>query len=170
MEIMLGAMVLVLGLVLAAGAVVMALSVRNRELMGSERERVGQELDGKKSLIDQQLGSMNAKLDQVSVLMQTLEADREQKFGQLSEQLTMQHAGVTSLLQTSDRYTRLQMNRAPALSRAESEHRKLLRLCRQGKVPEACDYLVAHIEKVRRDLHALLKRGSSSSKPVKGRP
>jgi len=101
MEIMLGVMVLVLVLVLAMGAVVVALSVRNRDLIGSERERVGQELDGKKSLIDQQLGSMNAKLDQVSVLMQTLEADREQKFGQLSEQLTMQHAGVTSLLQTT---------------------------------------------------------------------
>jgi DNA-binding GntR family transcriptional regulator len=46
------------------------------------------------------------------------------------------------------------------LSRAESEHRKLLRLCREGKVSEACDYLGAHIEKVRRDLHALLKRGA----------
>lgn len=75
--------------------------VQNRELMGSERARVGQELDGKKSLIDQQLGSMNAKLDEVSTLMQTLEADRVQKFGQLSEQLTMQHEGVTSLLQTT---------------------------------------------------------------------
>ena len=70
---------------------------------------------------------------------------------------------VTSLLQTSDRFTRLQMNRAPALSRAESEHRKLLRLCREGKVPQACDYLVAHIEKVRQDLHALLERGAHSS-------
>ena len=71
---------------------------------------------------------------------------------------------VTSLLQTSDRFTRLQMNRAPALSRAQSEHRKLLRLCHDGKVAQACDYLVAHIEKVRRDLHALLKRGSPSTK------
>jgi DNA-binding GntR family transcriptional regulator len=70
---------------------------------------------------------------------------------------------VTSLLQTSDRFTRLQMNRAPALSRAESEHRKLLRLCREGKAPQACDYLAAHIEKVRQDLHTLLKRGARSS-------
>jgi len=70
---------------------------------------------------------------------------------------------VTSLLQTSDRFTRLQMNRAPALSRAESEHRKLLRLCQEGKVAQACDHLVAHIEKVRRDLHALLERGAHSS-------
>lgn len=72
---------------------------------------------------------------------------------------------VTALLQTSDRFTRLQMNRAPALSRAESEHRKLLRLCREGKVPQACDYLVAHIEKVRRDLRALLRRGAPTSTP-----
>lgn len=85
----------------AVRAAVEHVLIQNRELMGSERERVGQELDGKKSLIDQQLGSMNAKLDEVSTLMQTLEADREQKFGQLSEQLTMQHAGVTSLLQTT---------------------------------------------------------------------
>ena len=70
---------------------------------------------------------------------------------------------VTSLLQTSDRFTRLQMNRAPALSRAENEHRKLLRLCQEGKVAQACDYLVAHIEKVRQDLRALLKRGAHSS-------
>ena len=54
------------------------------------------------------------------------------------------------------------MNHAPALSRAESEHRKLLRLCQAGKVPEACDYLAAHIEKVRQDLRALLKRGSQT--------
>jgi DNA-binding GntR family transcriptional regulator len=65
---------------------------------------------------------------------------------------------VTALLQTSDRFTRLQMNRAPALDRAEKEHRQLLRLCREGKVAEACNHLVAHIEKVRQDLHALLKR------------
>ena len=70
---------------------------------------------------------------------------------------------VTSLLQTSDRFTRLQMNRAPALTRAESEHRKLLRLCKEGKVPEACDFLVAHIEKVRQDLRLLLKRGAHTS-------
>lgn len=70
---------------------------------------------------------------------------------------------VTSLLQTSDRFTRLQMNRSPAFTRAEKEHRQLLRLCRDGKLPQACDHLVAHIEKVRQDLHALLR-------PHRGRP
>ena len=65
---------------------------------------------------------------------------------------------VTALLQTSDRFTRLQMNRAPALTRAESEHRRLLRLCRDGNVAQACNFLIAHIERVRRDLHTLVKR------------
>ena len=78
-------------------------------------------------------------------------------------QLPRTLAIVTSLLQTSDRFTRLQMNRAPALSRAETEHRKLLRLCQEGKVAQACDHLVAHIERVRQDLHALLGRGARPS-------
>jgi DNA-binding GntR family transcriptional regulator len=76
---------------------------------------------------------------------------------------------VTALLQTSDRFTRVQMNRAPALSRAENEHRKLLRLCRDGKVSEACDSLVAHIEKVRSDLHALLERGGKTGRSPSAR-
>ena len=96
------------------------------------------------------------------------------QWGQLNARYHLalyRHAGqprtlaiVTSLLQTSDRFTRLQMNRAPALSRAESEHRKLLRLCQEGKVTQACEYLVAHIEKVRQDLHALLKRAARTSR------
>jgi len=78
---------------------------------------------------------------------------------------------VTSLLQTSDRFTRLQMNAAPALARAQTEHRKLLRLCQGGKVPQACDYLVAHIDKVRQDLHALLRRQAApTSTPRSHRP
>jgi DNA-binding GntR family transcriptional regulator len=66
---------------------------------------------------------------------------------------------VTQLLQSSERYTRVQMKRAnpdKALPRAESEHRKLLQLCRGGLVDEACAHLVDHIEAVRKDLHRLL--------------
>ncbi len=63
---------------------------------------------------------------------------------------------VTQLLQTSERYTRVQMNRASALPRAEREHRKLLQLCRSGQVDAACAHLVDHIEAVRKDLHRLL--------------
>jgi DNA-binding GntR family transcriptional regulator len=68
---------------------------------------------------------------------------------------------VTALLQTSDRFTRLQMNRASALRRAENEHGQLLRLCQRGQVKQACEYLVTHIEKVRQDLRTLLARKST---------
>lgn len=64
---------------------------------------------------------------------------------------------VGQLLQASDRYTRVQLNREPALARAQREHRKLITLCRDGRVDEASAYLVAHIESVRRDLHRLLR-------------
>jgi DNA-binding GntR family transcriptional regulator len=63
---------------------------------------------------------------------------------------------VAALLQASDRYTRLQMNRDTAMARAHSEHHQLLRLCRAGNTERACSFLAAHIEKVRRDLHQLL--------------
>ncbi|RVU49156.1 GntR family transcriptional regulator [Rubrivivax rivuli] len=66
---------------------------------------------------------------------------------------------VTQLLQTSERYTRVQMNRAnphQALPRAEREHRKLLQLCRTGQLDAACAHLAGHIEAVRKDLHRLL--------------
>ena len=42
------------------------------------------ELDQKKSLIDQQLQNMKRELEKVSNLMQTLEKDRETKFGELT--------------------------------------------------------------------------------------
>jgi DNA-binding GntR family transcriptional regulator len=75
---------------------------------------------------------------------------------------------VQALLQSSDRYTRVQMNREAALGRAQREHRKLLALCREGRIDKACEYLVAHIDAVRQDLLRLLKaevrtRGSKSS-------
>ncbi len=64
---------------------------------------------------------------------------------------------VAALLQSSDRYTRVQLSRDAALARAQREHRKLIKLCREGRTAEAGEFLVAHIEAVRRDLHRLLK-------------
>jgi DNA-binding GntR family transcriptional regulator len=89
------------------------------------------------------------------------------RWGELNEQLHMslyRHAAlprtqaiVSALLQSSDRYTRVQMNRDATLGRAQREHRRLIALCRSGRTREACDHLVAHIEAVRRDLHRLLQ-------------
>lgn len=59
---------------------------------------------------------------------------------------------VAGLLQTSDRYTRVQLLRAAAMERAKAEHTALIKLCRDGALNEACTYLKAHIEAVRADL------------------
>lgn len=72
---------------------------------------------------------------------------------------------VTALLQSSERFTRLQMNREPALDRAEREHRRLVTLCRGGDMDKACAHLVAHIETVRKDLHRLLKPAKRKAAP-----
>ncbi len=52
-----------------------------------ERELGAKDLDTKKGLIDQQLKTMTGELERVSRLMEQLEKDREQKFGELSNQL-----------------------------------------------------------------------------------
>lgn len=68
---------------------------------------------------------------------------------------------VTALLQSSDRYTRVQLTREAALARAQREHRKLIGLCRAGRIDDACAYLRAHVEAVRQDLHRLLSPASA---------
>jgi DNA-binding GntR family transcriptional regulator len=64
---------------------------------------------------------------------------------------------VAGLLQTSDRYTRVQLSRSSAMERAKLEHAALINLCRDGSLDEACAYLKAHIDAVRIDLLAVLK-------------
>lgn len=64
---------------------------------------------------------------------------------------------VAGLLQTSDRYTRLQLQRGSSIERARAEHNELIRLCRGGRMKEAGRLLVDHIELVRRDLVAFLE-------------
>ncbi|MCH7782667.1 DNA recombination protein RmuC [candidate division KSB1 bacterium] len=53
----------------------------------SAREKDADDLDKKKSLIDQQLKTMTLELDKVAKLMRELETDRENKFGELTNQL-----------------------------------------------------------------------------------
>ncbi len=78
-----------------------ALSAQNQAALESERRLSGEVLDGKKALIDQQLEKMNARLEDVGSLMHALESDRQRKFGELSEQLSLHHDGLTSLLSTT---------------------------------------------------------------------
>ena len=73
----------------------------NRTALVAERELAGKDLDSKKSLIDQQLATMAAKLEQVSTLVQDVEAERARSFGELNVQLTRQHEGLADLLHTT---------------------------------------------------------------------
>jgi len=65
---------------------------------------------------------------------------------------------VAGLLQTSDRYTRMQLSTPAAMKRAEREHAELIRLAAKRDVKGACALLVRHIETVRADLLRILTR------------
>ena len=63
---------------------------------------------------------------------------------------------VTGLLQTSERYTRIQLATKAAWQRAQAEHAELVELCRAGNAEAACALLVQHIAAVQQDLAAIL--------------
>ncbi|MCA0317800.1 MAG: GntR family transcriptional regulator [Proteobacteria bacterium] len=67
---------------------------------------------------------------------------------------------VAALLQTSDRYTRVQLSGTSAMGIAEQEHAELIRLCRAGDIDQACRFLARHIESVRADLIRVVGRGT----------
>lgn len=69
---------------------------------------------------------------------------------------------VAALLQTSDRYTRLQLSSTAAMGIAEQEHAELIRQCRAGRFDEASAYLVGHIEAVRADLLRVVARSGAA--------
>lgn len=70
--------------------------------LDSEREVSARELEGKKSLIDQQLQNMSVELEKVSRLMSDLEKDRIEKFGQLTSQLKTASEQTAVLMQTTN--------------------------------------------------------------------
>jgi DNA-binding GntR family transcriptional regulator len=75
---------------------------------------------------------------------------------------------VASLLQTSDRYTRLQLSHEQAQQRAMREHGELIGLCRDGSFADAEVLLVAHIGTVQADLESVLTRDEASAAPPAG--
>lgn len=85
----------------AVRAAVEHMLVQNQALMRSEQALVGQELDSKKSLIDARLHSMGDTLTQVTSRLEAMETERVQRDAELREQLSLQQAGVTSLVQTT---------------------------------------------------------------------
>jgi len=68
----------------------------------TEREVSTKELDAKKSLIDLQLQRMTSELENVSRLMNELEKDRVEKFGELASQLKTASEQTTALMQTTN--------------------------------------------------------------------
>ncbi len=70
---------------------------------------------------------------------------------------------VTALLQTSDRYTRMQLSTVEAMGIAEKEHAELIALCRAGRIEEASGFLRQHIETVRGDLLRVVGRTIETS-------
>ena len=71
---------------------------------------------------------------------------------------------VVALLQTSDRYTRLQLSNTKAMGTAEQEHAHLIALCRAKEIDEACRFLERHIEAVRTDLLQVVGGGSIAAR------
>jgi DNA recombination protein RmuC len=69
----------------------------NRALLEQERVRSGSELDGKKSLIDQQLVTMTGELDKVTNLVRQVEGGQRKAYGELSNELRRQHEGIATL-------------------------------------------------------------------------
>jgi DNA-binding GntR family transcriptional regulator len=65
---------------------------------------------------------------------------------------------VASLLQTSDRYTRVQLSNSAAMDAAAKEHAELIALCQAKRAEEACRFLLCHIETVRSDLLRVVGR------------
>lgn len=125
-----------------------------------------------------------ADFDQIAALdsafAEAIASQDVARWGELNAQLHLslyRHAAqprtlaiVTALLQSSDRYTRVQMNREPALVRAQREHRRLIALLRAGHTDEACAFLRAHVEAVRQDLHRLLGRPAAPTAARARRP
>jgi DNA-binding GntR family transcriptional regulator len=52
---------------------------------------------------------------------------------------------IQNLNNDVDRYLRLHLQLTRAVQRAQQDHRKILDLCRKGKVDAACDFLARHI-------------------------
>ena len=68
----------------------------------SQNEMGAKDLESKKALIDQALGQMSSRLEGVKTLLQNLDKDRAQKFGELSKQLQITSEQTMELTRTTD--------------------------------------------------------------------
>ncbi len=87
-----------------------------KSALQTERQANSQDLQGKKELIDQQLKTMTGQLESVGKLMNDLEKDRVQKFGELAAQLKNVSEQTVALTQTTN-----SLKEALASSRARGQ-------------------------------------------------
>ncbi|MBD3403100.1 DNA recombination protein RmuC [candidate division GN15 bacterium] len=73
-----------------------------REKLDAQREANVQELDSKKSLIDQQLQRITKELENLGTVAKELEKDRVQKFGELTNHLKSAGEQTNRLMQTTE--------------------------------------------------------------------
>ena len=100
------------------------------------------ELDGKKALIDQQLGAMTDELGKVGELVRTLEADRRTAFGELANELRRQHEGLNALTEHTQQLREVLASSEGArpMGRAHGRRRAAARgLPRRRQLPQAGD-------------------------------
>jgi DNA-binding GntR family transcriptional regulator len=96
-----------------------------------------------------------------------MQAETVSRWGELNTALHMQlyqHASQTRtfaivavLLQSTDRYTRMQLNFTDGRARAQEEHTKLVELCRSGNIRSACSLLTSHIRQAGEALEAFIR-------------
>lgn len=109
-----------------------------------------------------------AQLDEIlSEYGKELRTKNPARWGELNTRLhglLMSKAGqprtnaiVQSLLQQTDRYTRLQLSLSPdSCRRAEEEHEELVRLCKKGDIRGAATLLKQHIDHTCDELEAFI--------------
>ncbi len=73
-----------------------------QQTLSGQAQAGGKELEGKKQLIDQTLEAMKAELQKVADCIQSVEKDRESKFGELSAQLKATAENNRRLQETAD--------------------------------------------------------------------
>ena len=113
----------------------------NKALLEQERVRSGSELEGKKSLIDQQLLTMTGELDKVTALVQKLDGGQRKAYGELSNELRRQHEGIAAL---SEHTQQLREVLASSKARGQWGERMAEDVLRLAGLLEGVDYRKQH--------------------------
>lgn len=102
-----------------------------------------------------------------------LRNNRIERWGELNTRLhalLYSHAGqpraeqiVATLLQSNDRYARIQISQTDGRARAEREHAQIVALCRRGLTSQACKLLSAHIRHAGEVLVALIRKNAGET-------